>query len=165
MVVAIWVRKPVEWEDEGRFLSQVPPDFRRRVELWNETFTIPFHVFRAEVRRIARLNHLAVRGAVCCVWEDIPPGAIVLPVDDDDWFAPDIGDVLAQHWDHAAPVFRWPPSFLEVPTDLRHELFTIRRRLFPGRSCAGAAPPTTTRLSIARARASWPEATCAPAAG
>jgi hypothetical protein len=91
-VVAIWVRKPVPWDDEGAFRAQIPDAFRRKVDVWNGTFTMPYHVFRGEVRRIAELNQDAVRGAARLDWEEIPDGALVLPVDDDDWFAPDIGE-------------------------------------------------------------------------
>jgi hypothetical protein len=121
----------VSWDDEEVFLAQVPEAFRPKVEVWNETFTMPFHVFRAEVRRIAERNHSAVRGAVCLDWDEIPDGALVLPVDDDDWFAPDIGETLLRHRDRDADAYRWPSSFLEVPIGLGHELYVLRRRVFP----------------------------------
>jgi hypothetical protein len=131
-VLAIWVRKTVPWDDEEAFLAQVPEGFRRKVDVWNETFTTPYHVFRSEVRRIADVNHAAVRGAVSLHWEEIPDGELVLPVDDDDWFAPDIGEALARHRDPDAAAYRWSSSFLEVPIGLGHELYVLRHRLFPG---------------------------------
>ena len=51
----IWVRATVDWEDEEAFLAQVRPEFDGKLVLWNATFTIPYHLFRHRVRRIADL--------------------------------------------------------------------------------------------------------------
>lgn len=59
--VYIWVRATLDWEGE----EAVRTEFRPRVDPWNATFNIPFHVFRHRVREIARLSHSRVEGAVC----------------------------------------------------------------------------------------------------
>lgn len=130
-MVYIWVRATVDWQDEQAFLAQIRPEFKPKLELWNETFTIPFHLFRHEVRRIARLNLSRVEDSVSCSWDEIPDGGLVLPVDDDDWFASDAAKVLESSYDQRAGGYYWTSSFLEVPMNLRHELGTIRKRIFP----------------------------------
>jgi hypothetical protein len=125
--VYIWVRATVDWASE----ELVRPKFRPRVELWNDTFNLPFHVFRARVREIARLNHSRVEGAICAGWDEIPDGSLVLPVDDDDWFAPDIVRVLRAEFDPRAVGYYWISSWVEVPTTLGHRLYLIQRRLLP----------------------------------
>jgi hypothetical protein len=130
-VIAIWVRSTVDWADEAAFLAQAPPDLGPKVELWNELFTLPFHTFRHRVREIAALNHSRVDGAVVADWDAIPEGALVLPVDDDDWFAPDIAAVLEREADPAADGCYWASRWIEVPTRAGHRLYLARRRLLP----------------------------------
>ena len=86
----IWVRTSIDWSDEAALPSLVKPEFLTKLELWNETFSIPYSRFRHEVCEIARLNLSRVERALVRPWDEIPEGAVVLPVDDDDWFAPDI---------------------------------------------------------------------------
>lgn len=64
-------------------------------------------------------------------WSAIPDGAVVVPTDDDDWFAPDLARVLDAEWAADAPACRWPSSFVEVPIDVRHRLGLLRRALRP----------------------------------
>jgi len=99
--VCIWVRTAIDWADEAALPARLEPAFPPKLELWNETFSIPYHRFRHEVCEIARLNLSRVAGATVRPWEEIPDGAIVLPVDDD-WFAPDIVERLTPRLDTAA---------------------------------------------------------------
>jgi hypothetical protein len=127
----IWVRTTVDWADERAFLAQLPPAFRPQVDLWNATFDVPFREFRREVSRIAQLNLSRVAQAVVAPLHEIPDGALVLPVDDDDWFAPDVAAVLEGQEDPRVCGYFWASSFIEVPIDFRHRLGLLCRALFP----------------------------------
>ena len=129
----IWIRSTANWEDPEAVEAQLPPEMRAKAELWNESLTVPFHAFRARVREIARISLANVDGARCSAWEEIPTGCLVLPVDDDDWFAPEVGRTL----EAAVPgeAYRWTSTFIEVPLDFGHRLGLLRRRLRP------ATPP------------------------
>jgi hypothetical protein len=128
-VIYLWVRTSVDWSDEAAFLRQVQPAFMPSVTLWNEAFTMPSHVFRGRVRTIARPNLSRVEQTTCADWDAIPDGAIVLPVDDDGWFAPDAA--IAIERDPQAVAYRWPSSFVQVPIDWHIAVGLARRRLLP----------------------------------
>jgi hypothetical protein len=130
-MIYIWVRSEVDWGDGERFLAQVYPHFRPKVEAWNRTFDLPYHVFRQRVKRIAELNLDRVEDAVRAPWNEIPDGALVAPVDDDDWFAPDLGTRLERELRDGALGCYWTSSFVEVPIGLPHRLGLLRRRVFP----------------------------------
>jgi hypothetical protein len=129
-VIHIWLRATVDWEDEDAFWAKVPPEFKPTVERWNATFDMPFHMFRRRVREIAALNHSRVENAVWASWDEIPDGARVVPVDDDDWFAPHLGRVLESEWD-SEPGIHWTGSWVGVPVEFGHRIHLIRRALFP----------------------------------
>jgi hypothetical protein len=130
-MIYLYLRQTVDWSDEVAFLAQLPERLRPRVELWNETFDLPFHLFRHEVRRIAEQNHAAVEDAEVVPIEEVPPGGLVVPTDDDDWFAPDLGQVLGEARGPDTVGLRWPSLFLEIPLNLKHRLGRLRRRVFP----------------------------------
>lgn len=126
-MICIVVRATTDWEDVAGVRAQLPKGFAPLVDLWDETFTLPYHLFRHELKRIAELSWS--RAAPVVPRGDVPEGAIVVPTDDDDWFAPGLAAAL-----EAAPGasgWRWPSRYLEVPIGLRHRLGRIRRRLFP----------------------------------
>jgi hypothetical protein len=125
--VYIWVRATVDW----RSGEAVRPEFQPPVDLWNETFTLPFHRFRYRVHEIARLNHSKVDGAVRAPWDEIPAGALVLPVDDDDWFSPDAAQVLASEFDSRLEGYYWTSTSVEIPRNFGHRFYLARLRLFP----------------------------------
>jgi hypothetical protein len=130
-MIHLWIRATTCWADEATFRAQLDPRFAPKVETWNATFSIPYHLFRHELRAIAGANLARVEGARVSEWDAIPEGAWVVPVDDDDWLAPDVALVLAEHDDPAILGFRWVSSFLEQPIDLGHRLGLLRRKLFP----------------------------------
>lgn len=128
----IVIRQTIDWSNEAEFDAQLPPPFRQTIDTWNRTFTIPYHSFRQRVREIAEANLTGVRAVRVMRWEDVPFGSLVLPVDDDDWFAPDIADILTSlRADNLGSLgFRWESSFLEIPINMGHRLYLLRRRLF-----------------------------------
>jgi hypothetical protein len=128
-VVHIWVRATLDYDDERAFAAQLRPGFREQVALWDALFDMPYRSFRSRVRAIARENLERVEGAVCSSWDDIPEGALVLPADDDDWFAPDIAAVLDRALGPGVTGVRWRSSFLEIPINLRHQLGAWRARI------------------------------------
>ena len=132
-MVRIWVRETLDYDDERAFEAELRPDFREPVALWDATFAMPYRVFRSRVREIARENLARVDGAPCVAWEEIPDGALVVPVDDDDWFRPDLASVLERSLRPGVGGLRWTSSFLEVPINLRHELGLQRDRVRPRR--------------------------------
>jgi hypothetical protein len=133
MKIYIWVRATTDWSDEAAVNAQLPPAFAVKVALWNRTFNIPYHRFRHRLCDIAGRSHAAVAGAVRAGWDEIPDGALVVPVDDDDWFAPDLADRLAAAWRPGIDGMHWARGFLQVPIDPAAEIGQWARRLFPSR--------------------------------
>ncbi len=130
-MIYIVVRQTTDWADEATFRAQIPDRVRPAIELWNATFSMPYHVFRRELTRIARLNWSRIPGATLVPRAEVPENAVVLPTDDDDWFSPRIGAALAAHVDADHVGYYWPSAFLEVPISLRHRLGRLRRTIFP----------------------------------
>ena len=126
-MVHIWVRATLDYDDARAFEAELKPGFRGQVELWDATFTMPYRVFRGRVRAIARENLARVANARCSSWDQIPDGALVLPCDDDDWFRPDVAEVVMRSG--GAGGVRWRSSFLEVPMHWRHQLGIWRRHV------------------------------------
>ena len=130
-MICIVVRQTTEWEDEAVVRAQLPEGFRYAVALWDATFLLPYHVFRRELTKIAQINLSRIAGAVCVPRTDVPAGAIVVPTDDDDWFAPGLATALEMAVDGNHVGYYWPSAFIEDPISLGHRLGLIRRAIFP----------------------------------
>ena len=153
-MICVVVRQTTDWENEAVVQAQLPDGFRPAVALWNATFEMPYHVFRCELTRIARLSLSRVEGIVCVPRDHVPPGALVVPTDDDDWFAPVLGTALQAAADDRHLGYYWRSAFLEVPISLAHELGLVRRAVFPW------TPPkwlcTTNNYAVAMRRDAAP---------
>lgn len=130
-MIYLCIRQTVDWADEDAFRAQLPPEFAPTVRMWNETFDMPYHSFRQRVREIALANAADLESVIAAPWSEIPDGALVLPADDDDWFAPDIAQTLeeAARRSPETRCFRWPETFLEVPLNFLHRIRLLERRL------------------------------------
>jgi hypothetical protein len=127
----IVVRRTTDWTDEAGAWAQLPYGFALLVDLWNDTFEMSYFHFRQRLKEIAQANLARVEGAVTAALEDVPPGALIAPVDDDDWFSPELTKVVLANRDARYRGYRWPSRFLEVPPDFAQWRGAMRRRLFP----------------------------------
>lgn len=125
------IRRTTDWKDERAFLAQLSPDFAGKVHAWNETFSMPYHLFRHAIRDIAIANHSAIEGVEPASWDSIPDRAVVLPSDDDDWFSPAVASSMCRGLEdhHVGAV--WTQSALEVPINGLHRINLLARRVVP----------------------------------
>ena len=128
-MIHIWIRKTQDWADEEGVVAQLADS--SMVPLWNATFNLSYQRFRLRLAEIARLSLDRVDGAVVSEWDEIPDGAIVLPVDDDDWFSPEAALVLEAEAGAEAFGYHWTSPWIEVPIDVGHRLYMVRRSIFP----------------------------------
>jgi hypothetical protein len=130
MIYAV-VRATTDWLDESVYRAQIPPAFAGAIARWDATFDMPYNRFRHELKRIAQLSLSRLDGVTCVTAAQVPEGALVLPTDDDDWFAPHLAQVLARHLRDGRRGYYWQSRFLEVPLSLPHRVALRWRRVFP----------------------------------
>jgi hypothetical protein len=111
--VHICVRRTLDWADEAHVAAHIDARFRAKLETWNATVDPPYHRFRQRVKEIAALNLSRVEGAVLSTLDATPPGAIVVPVDDDDWFAPQLATRLRAEHEPGREGYYWRRLALE----------------------------------------------------
>ena len=93
----ICVRSTLPWHDEAAVAAALVPELRAPVELWNATFDLRYAAFRVRLIEIAqRESGAAIENAKLTRFEEMPPGALVVPVDDDDWFSPELAQPAAR---------------------------------------------------------------------
>jgi len=142
--IRILCRTDVDWESAAGRLprpTQASPAFVSVLEsldssgvldVWDSTFTLAFGSFRAQLAQIATANRLSIRDARLSVgfddfsaWYRSDEDEMIYPIDDDDYFHPDLAGTAPRASDETAIVF-WPhlvytyddngsPTFLTRP--------------------------------------------------
>lgn len=113
-MIYIQVRRTLDWKDRAAVEKGLVEKFRPKYEMWNATFNIPYHRFRQRVKEIAELNLSRVENARIVTPQDpIPADAMIAPVDDDDWFSPEVGNRLGEVTDPAIFGCHWIRHILE----------------------------------------------------
>ncbi|MHC5212014.1 MAG: hypothetical protein ACYTG2_14950 [Planctomycetota bacterium] len=131
MQVYLCVRKTLDWSDLDGLEERVLPHFRAKYDTWNATFAIPYGTFRQRLKEITLRNLSSAEGAVVTPFEEIPPGGLIIPVDDDDWLAPHLPDVI-RHVEGPDQVgYHWTRELLTPSRrrNLRRRWRHVRRRL------------------------------------
>jgi hypothetical protein len=115
----IQVRQTLDWGDSAAVEAGLIARFRPQFEIWNATFDMPYGEFRRRLKIIAEDNWSRVRNARVVGPDAVPLGELFVPVDDDDWFAPELGERLGE--DRAPAVFgyHWIRHILEPERRLR----------------------------------------------
>jgi len=150
--VALHVRTNIDWRTmtEDRFLQQEQfsnsargmsaeqkAGFLQAIRIWNRTFAMSYFAYRQRLKEIAELSWTRVRNLDLIVRRpelvamlDASDPYIVLPVDDDDWFHPEIAEVLRRRWRPGVDAFHWPDGlYRPVPFQDRFEQSAHQERL------------------------------------
>ena len=112
-MVYIKLRGTLDWGDRAAVEAGLIEKFRPKVETWNATFNIPYHEFRQRLKAIAQSSLKRVENARFATDDAVPPGALLVPVDDDDWFAPDLVERLGAETDRSIRAYSWIRHILE----------------------------------------------------
>src|SRR5436309_1142820 len=116
--IHICLRDALDWRDETLVTDRIVVGFRRKYAAWNATFTMPYHVFRQRLNAITMLNLGRVEGALLSRIDDVPRGHLIVPTDDDDWFAPDLVNQLRRSRERDAAGYLWVRGALEYQSPL-----------------------------------------------
>ena len=115
----ICVRRTLPWHDETAVVAALVPELRQKVEVWNASFSMRYAAFRVRLKQIAEQNLSRVENAKLTRRDALPPGALVVPVDDDDWFSPELAHHLLADWDESLQGIHWNRYILELPRRAR----------------------------------------------
>lgn len=129
--VHLYIRETLDWGNEALVEERLIPDFRFRVDAWNATFTMPYRIFRMRLKAIAQSSLARVQGATLSALEDIRPGDLIVPLDDDDWVAPDLAVRLQAAYEPGVGRYLWHRELVEPVTwlhDLRRRFARFRGR-------------------------------------
>jgi SAM-dependent methyltransferase len=127
-----------EYSNSARAMSADQKQaFLKAIRLWNRTFSLSYFTYRQRLKEIAELSWTRIRDLDLIVRRqdlftvlDHLDQFIVLPVDDDDWFHPDIANVLRQHWRDDVDAFHWPDGlYRSVPFQDRFQQTMSQERL------------------------------------
>jgi hypothetical protein len=109
------VRRTLAWHDEAAVAANLLPKMRPVVERWNATFDLSYAGFRLRLAEIARRSLGRVENAKLAPLEDVPPGALLVPVDDDDWLSPELANRVLAEAEPLCTGYHWSRYILETP--------------------------------------------------
>jgi hypothetical protein len=135
--------------------------FRDKIALWNEIFCIPYFEYRQHLQDVAQQNWLQIRHLDAIVRDcSLVPigkeGVVILPVDDDDWFHPEVSGFLESQLrakDHAVT---WKYShYVPHAPNASRRIRGVGRRIFGSNAYAVtatylAAIPASDRKNVLR---------------
>jgi hypothetical protein len=104
--VYVCIRRTLEWEDEAQVRALLIPSFRPKMEVWNGTFDVPYHLFRHRLKRIAQASLARIEGAVC---------------------APDLALRLRDRYSPEMKGYLWVRSVLEPRVPWRRRLWSWKK--------------------------------------
>ena len=137
MRIHVCVRRTLEWSDEALVAERLRPDFRAKFDTWNATFDLPYAAFRQRLKEIAQLNLSRVESAALTLLEEVPPGELIIPVDDDDWFAPNVAHEIRRASEPGRVGYHWMRQVISPSRRRRKFRIRLRRKKLGGRySCA-----------------------------
>jgi hypothetical protein len=123
-MIYICIRRTTDWDNEDVFRAQLSTDFRPKVEAWNATFDMPYHIFRSRLKEIAQINLRRIKGAVVTTIDNVPKGGLIVPIDDDDWLSPDLAEEISKELEDGKVGYYWHRAFLEMPLT-NYRLFKV----------------------------------------
>ena len=124
----ICIRAGLPWHDEAAATAGLLPELRQKVVVWNECFSLRYAPFRARLVEIARENWSRIENAQPMRPEDVAAGTLLVPVDDDDWFAPDLASHLLPEQETPFEGLHWDRYILELPRRPRRFPWRRQRR-------------------------------------
>ena len=128
-IIAVFLRSDVSWgslsedsyleqEKFNRSVIRINPARKRelltKIKFWNQTFSMSWFEYRQRIKNIAELNRsqihnvdLVIRNRHQAALLERLDNVIILPVDDDDWFSPEIADTLRKNASDMPDLFSW----------------------------------------------------------
>jgi hypothetical protein len=111
--IHVWVRHTLDWQNRAAVDAGLLKAFRPKVETWNTTFIMPYHEFRQRLKVIAQLSLSRVQHVHRVSRPEVPSGGLIVPVDDDDWFSPELAIRLQEAIDPSFRGYYWTRHILE----------------------------------------------------
>ena len=131
------MRRSLDWSDQALVAERLRPEFRAKFETWNATFDMPYAGFRQRLKEIAQLNLSRVESVAHTPLEEVPPGELIVPVDDDDWFAPDVAHEIRRVFEPGQAGCHWIRQVISPSRRRRKFRIRLRPKRLGGRySCA-----------------------------
>lgn len=113
MKITVLITREVDWDGMTRqkILEQdMPYDleyFCTVIDKWNELFNVSYFGFRKRLASIARRNWEKFADHITSQWTNLPSGYYLI-CDEDDWFNPQIKDMLR------GSLVYWKPTFFKT---------------------------------------------------